>query len=166
MTLAAKQFSPTAGGLAVPGKGTAAVLLGELQSAYPELVRFARFLLLGGLAAGVNWLSRFGWSLIAPFELAVILAHATGMAVAFVTFRAFVFPGSPLPAAVQMTNFVLVNLVGMGVAFVTAVGLARVVFPAVGFTFHAEAIAHGIAVLSPVLTSWIGHRRLSFAGGR
>lgn len=166
MTLAAKRFGPGPDGLTTPGAGAGLALLAQLEAAHPELFRFARFLLLGGLAAGVNWLSRFGWSLVAPFEMAVILAHATGMVVAFATFRVFVFPGSPLPAAVQMTNFVLVNLVGMGVAFVTAVGLARVVFPAIGFTFHAEAIAHGVAVLSPVLTSWIGHRRISFAGGR
>lgn len=143
-----------------------AARLAALEGRIPELFRLARFLLLGGLAAAVNWLSRFGWSLFASFEVAVVLAHATGMVVAFLTFRAFVFPGSPLSAPVQMRNFVLVNLVGMGLAFVTAVGLVNLVFPAIGFRFHAEAVGHGIAVLAPAATSWFGHRRLSFAGGR
>ncbi len=171
MTLAANRYGPAnaayppplAGAGELPHAGGPRALIDRLR---PELVRLVRFLLLGGVAAGVNWVSRFGWSLVAPFELAVIVAHATGMAVAFVLFRAFVFPGSPLPAPVQMRNFLVVNLVGMGVAWVTAVGLAKLVFPAVGLTWHAEAIAHGVAVLTPAATSWFGHRHVSFKGGR
>ena len=128
-----------------------------------EILRFGRFLVLGGMAAAVNWGSRFAWSLVAPFEVAVLLAYLTGMAVAFVSFRLFVFPASTLPVAVQVRNFVLVNLVGMSLALLTAVALDRVIFPAVGFRFHAEAVAHAIAVMVPVITSWSGHRRFTFA---
>lgn len=162
MTLAARRYGPANAAHPLPATGLGAVV----DRLPPELLRLVRFLLLGGVAAGVNWISRFAWSLIAPFELAVIVAHATGMAVAFVLFRAFVFPGSPLPAAVQMRNFLVVNLVGMGVAWVTAVSLAKLLFPAVGLTWHAEAIAHGVAVLTPAATSWFGHRHVSFRGGR
>lgn len=125
--------------------------------------QFLRFLALGGLAAGVNFSSRFAWSLVAPFEVAVLLAYATGMVTAFLLFRAFVFPTSPVPVGVQMRNFVLVNLVGAALTWITAMLLSRFAFPAVGFRFHAEAVAHAFAIAVPVLTSWIGHRRFTFA---
>jgi putative flippase GtrA len=128
----------------------------------PEIVRFLRFLALGGLAAAVNWASRFAWSLIAPFEVAVLLAYATGMVVAFVLFRLFVFPGSPIPLPVQVRNFVLVNIVGAALTYLTALALVRLVFPLVGFSFHPEAIGHAIAIAVPVATSWVGHRRFTF----
>ena len=40
-----------------------------------DLLRFARFLGVGGLAAGTNFASRFAWSLVLPFEAAVICAR-------------------------------------------------------------------------------------------
>lgn len=128
-----------------------------------DLARFARFLGVGGLAAGTNFGSRFAWSLILPFEAAVICAYASGMAVAFVLFRLLVFPGSSLPVAVQVRNFLMVNAVGATLTFITATLLVRGLFPAIGFTWHAEMFGHGLAIVVPVATSWIGHRRFTFA---
>ncbi|MBB3889514.1 putative flippase GtrA [Phenylobacterium haematophilum] len=128
-----------------------------------DVLRFARFLTVGGLAAGTNFTSRFAWSLVLPFEAAVICAYATGMAVAFVLFRLLVFPGSPLPIGVQARNFAIVNAIGATLTFLTATLLVRGVFPAIGFTWHAETIGHALAIVVPVATSWIGHRRFTFA---
>jgi len=130
-----------------------------------DLRQLLRFLLAGGLAAGANFASRFAWSLVLPFGLAVIAAYATGMAVAFVLFRTAVFERSALPLGRQVRNFTLVNLLGAGLTWVVAMLLARGLFPAVGFAFHAEAVAHAIAVATPALTSWPLHRRFSFARG-
>lgn len=126
-------------------------------------MQFLRFLALGGLAAAVNFGSRFAWSLIAPFEAAVLLAYATGMVTAFLLFRAFVFPTSPVPLGQQLRNFVLVNLLGIALTWTTAMLLDHLVFPAIGFRFHAEAVAHAMAIAVPVFTSWVGHRRFTFA---
>ncbi len=46
---------------------------------------------------------------------------------------------------------------------IVGVGLDRFVFPAVGFTWHAETVAHVIAVASPILTSYVAHKYFSFA---
>jgi putative flippase GtrA len=40
--------------------------------------------------------------------------------------------------------------------------LTHWIFPAVGWTFHAELIAHIVAVCSPVLTSYYAHRGFTF----
>ena len=119
-----------------------------------EVLRFVRFLALGGLAAGVNWLSRFAWEPLLGFSAAVVAAYATGMLVAFLLFRAFVFPASPTPIARQVKFFVLVNLLGVAQVWLFANGLARILHP---------ALAHAIGIAVPTLTSWFGHRALTFA---
>jgi putative flippase GtrA len=122
-----------------------------------------RFLALGGLAAGVNWSSRFAWSLVLPFSAAVVCAYATGMVVAFALFRTYVFPGSPTPLRRQIRNFVLVNLLGVAQVWLIAVVIVDWLAPAVGWTFQTRAIGHGLAIAAPTVTSWFGHRRLTFA---
>jgi putative flippase GtrA len=124
-----------------------------------------RYLALGGLAAAVNWGSRFAWNLVMPFSAAVAVAYLTGMVVAFLLFRAFVFPGSLTPLHQQVRNFVLVNLLGIAQTWIISIVLVDKVFPALNFKLYPEAIGHGFAIAAPVLTSWFGHRRFTFAQG-
>ena len=124
--------------------------------------RFLLFLASGGIAAAANWASRFVWSLFLPFGIAVAAAYATGMVVAFVLFRAFVFVQAENGLGVQVRNFVLVNLVGMGATWALAQLLVFRLFPAIDMTWHPEASGHAIAIAAPALTSWFGHRLLTF----
>ena len=123
----------------------------------------ARFLFLGGCAAGVNWLSRFAWSAFLPFGAAVALAYVTGMVVAFVLFRSFVFPKVQTRMRTQIRNFVLVNMVGFSLTWGLSVLLVSYLFPAIGFRFFPEAIGHGVAIAAPTITSWYGHKHFTFA---
>jgi len=127
-----------------------------------EARRALRYLACGGFAAAVNWGSRFGWSLVLPFQLAVIAAYATGMLVAFVLFRRFVFEAAGSGVAAQARNFVIVNLLGVAQTWVLAVLLVDRVLPAIGWTFQPEACAHAAAIAAPVVTSWFGHRHFTF----
>jgi putative flippase GtrA len=133
-----------------------------LAQSFRELPQFARFLMCGGMAAGVNWASRFLWSLLLPFGAAVAAAYATGMAVAFCLFRLAVFQGSDLELASQAHRFVLVNLVGMAVTWSLANLFVFWALPGLGMTAHVEATGHALAIVAPVATSWFGHRRLTF----
>ena len=129
---------------------------------FDRLPRFVRFLACGGFAAAVNWASRFAWNLIMPFSLAVLAAYVTGMAVAFILFREFVFERSGSDTSEQVRNFVIVNIVGMAATWALANFLVYWALPAAGVTSHVEAIGHGIAIFAPVVTSWFGHRFLTF----
>ena len=51
----------------------------------------------------------------------------------------------------------------LGFVWAISVGLARIVFPAIAFTWHADDIAHLIGVLAPAATSYLGHRFYTFA---
>lgn len=126
-------------------------------------LQFLKFLVTGGFAAFVNLLSRYALNHVMSFEAAVVLAYLLGMATAYLLARRFVFDASGRSVASEVRRFVLVNLVALGFVWVISVGLARVVFPAIGMTWHADDIAHLIGVLAPAVTSYVGHRFYTFA---
>lgn len=124
--------------------------------------QFLKFLVTGGLAAAVNLVCRYLLDFLVPFELAVALAYLAGMTVAYLLARAYVFDASGRGQASEFKRFAVVNLFALVVVWVVSVGLARIVFPAIGFTWHADDIAHLIGVLAPVVTSYLGHRHYTF----
>lgn len=124
--------------------------------------QFVRFLVTGGIAAIVNLMSRRLLDLVMPFELAVAVAYLLGMTTAYVLARMFVFETLGCSVASEFWRFAAVNMVALVPVWSVSVGLARGLFPAIGFTWHADDIAHLIGVLSPVVTSYLGHRHFSF----
>lgn len=128
--------------------------------------QLATFVLAGGIAAGVNWLSRIGFSLFAPLEAAVILAYLVGMTTAYALNRLFVFEKSGRSIREEYARFAIVNVVALAQVFIVTVGLARFFFPAVGFDWHPDAVAHAFGVASPIVTSFAGHRYFTFAARR
>jgi putative flippase GtrA len=124
--------------------------------------QFLLFLVAGGIAAVVNFLSRIGLSEFLPYVPAIVLAYCIGMLTAFLLNRAFVFTAPSNSMRSQVGWFVGVNLLAVGQTVLISLLLARWLFPAVGFQFHAETVAHAIGVIVPVFTSFIGHRLLTF----
>ena len=124
--------------------------------------RFARFVIVGALAAAVNIISRVLFSYVVRFEIAVVLAFPIALTFAFLMSRLFVFEPSGRSVMSQYGRFFLVNLVALGQVWLVSVGLTYWVFPAIGWTFHAELFAHTIAVCSPILTSYYAHRVFTF----
>ena len=127
----------------------------------PEAWRFAKFLITGGVAAAVNIASRWLLSAAMPYGAAIAVAYLIGMLTAFVLARAVVFD-APDGAAGQLARFAAVNALAFVQVWLVSVGLARLVFPAVGFGWNAETVAHIIGVLSPVALSYLLHKRFSF----
>jgi putative flippase GtrA len=128
-----------------------------------EGARFLRFLAAGGASAAANAVARWLLSRVVSYELAVALAYLVGMAVAFLLMRRFVFQsGGAGNARHQAARFALVNAWSLAQVWAISVGLARVVFPAVGFDWHAETVAHLIGLGSLAVTSYVAHKRFSF----
>jgi putative flippase GtrA len=132
----------------------------------PETARALRYLMFGAMAAGVNFGSRFGWSLVLPFHFAVVVAYLTGSVFAFLTFRYFVFSGAGAGMVGQVRNFVIVNLLGITQTWILAMAMVDFVLPAIGWTFHPEACGHAVAVGAPAVTSWFGHRYFTFRAAK
>jgi len=125
--------------------------------------QFARFLVVGGLAAVVNILSRIVLNLVMSYEVAIIFAYLCGMTTAYLLNRFFVFTPSGRAVHDEYLRFTLVNLIAVAQVWIVSVGLALYIFPMIGVTWHAETIAHIIGVAIPTVTSYFGHRYFSFA---
>ena len=120
--------------------------------------------LAGGIAALVNILSRIALNWAMPYEVAIVVAYLCGMTTAYLLNRYFVFAASG-PRASRSSTCASRWSISRRVAqvWIVSVGLARFVFPAIGFTWHAETVAHVIGVVVPVFTSYLGHKHFSFA---
>lgn len=123
---------------------------------------FFRFLLTGGFSAGVNVLSRMALTVFMPFEVAVIIAYLIAMTTAYVLARLFVFEKSGQSVRSEFVRFALVNVVALVQVWIVSIGLANWFFPLVGFDFYPELVAHTIGVISPVATSYYGHKLFTF----
>lgn len=125
--------------------------------------RFARFLMVGGFAAAVNFGSRILLDFAMPYVPAIVLAYCFGMVTAFVLNKRFVFTDAGHPVSHQAGWFVLVNLAAVLQTVLVSLVLARWALPAIGWHWHPETVAHAFGVAVPVVTSYFGHKWLSFA---
>ena len=124
--------------------------------------QFLFFLLTGGTAAVVNFGSRILYSTWLDFSSAVIIAYVTGMITAFVLAKLFVFKESNQSVHRSAMFFILVNIVAVAQTWAISMVLAYYFFPWLGVTSLVQEISHGIGVVVPVFTSYIGHKRWSF----
>jgi len=126
------------------------------------MTRFLRFLVAGGIAACVNFGSRILLSLWLPYALAICIAYLLGMCTAFVLNRAFVFTDGNEAIAQQASWFIAVNAFALLQTLAISLLLARWLLPAMAWPYDVEATAHAVGVVVPVVTSYFGHRHLSF----
>lgn len=124
--------------------------------------QFAHFLVVGGIAAAVNVLSRIVYGAWVGYSASIVMAYLTGMVVAFLLARTYVFPGGRNSVRRSAFYFTLVNAVALLQTWLVSITLADHVFPTLGIRQHAETLAHVIGVGTPVVTSYIGHREWSF----
>jgi putative flippase GtrA len=124
--------------------------------------QFLRFLVAGGIAAMANFGSRFVLSIFFSYGVAVFLAYVVGMMVAFLLMRGHVFNASQGPLAQQVTKFIGVNLLAVCQTLAISLLMARWLLPSVGIQNHVEALGHLVGVLVPVITSYFGHKFLTF----
>ena len=125
--------------------------------------QFIKFVLTGGLAAVVNYASRFGWNLMMPFPAAVVVAYGCGMMTAFVLNKLFVFEGSARSVYHQFYRFTIVNVLAVAQTLIISLLLKEWLLPSWGVTQYTAEIAHGIGVMVPIVTSYLGHKNYTFS---
>ena len=128
--------------------------------------QFGLFVVAGGIAAAVNWLSRIALSTVMSLEFAVIVAYGIGMTTAYLLNRRFVFDRSGRGVYDEYSRFFIVNLVAFIQVFAVTISLSRWLFPLLEFTWYKDEIAHAIGVVSPIATSFIGHKYFTFSQQR
>lgn len=126
---------------------------------------FVRFIFTGGIAAAVNIGARLALSNVMGYQASILVAYLIGMTTAFVLAKSLVFQASQRSTSGEYLRFSLVNLVALGQVWLVSVGLDSLVFPYLGMSWHPETVAHIIGVVSPVVTSYYGHKFFSFRRG-
>jgi putative flippase GtrA len=107
-------------------------------------------------------LSRVVISQFVRFEYAVALAFPIALTFAFVMSRLFVFESTQRNVPAQYVRFLIVNLFALVQIWLVSIGLSRFLFPAIGWTWYPDLLAHIIAVASPVFTSYYAHKAFTF----
>ncbi|MEX3688531.1 GtrA family protein [Paraburkholderia sp. BR14263] len=123
---------------------------------------FLLFLLTGGFAAAVNWSSRILYNIWMPFSAAIVIAYITGMIVAYVLAKIFVFKDSAQSMHRSILFFLVVNLIAILQTWGVSIVLTDFAFPAVRLEWHAREVAHAFGVAVPVFTSYLGHKHWTF----
>jgi putative flippase GtrA len=126
--------------------------------------QFGRFVIAGGVAALLHWLSRFAFNLFMSYALAIVAAYAVGMAVAFALNKQYVFPYSRRPLAAEMSFFVLFNAAAFPFVWVAAYVLGELVFAQFLPRQLALALGHGCGVALPVFVNFVLHKSITFRG--
>jgi putative flippase GtrA len=137
---------------------------------FPTLLfgtRFIRFLLAGGLAALINFGSRFLYNLFFNFSTAVVLAFFTGLTAGYLLNKRYVFTASGNTVGQEMGWFVLINLLALAQTWGLSLYLVQILPDYITVNSAraselVEALAHGAGILLPVFTSYIGHKYLTF----
>jgi putative flippase GtrA len=124
--------------------------------------QFSKFILVGGLAAAANFLSRFLFNQFVPYVPSIVLAFFVGLITGFVMMRAFVFSGRSNAPTRQASYYLLVNLVGLVLTVVVSVAVAKLAALIFRDTAFDEAAGHLVGVASPVLLSFYAHKKLTF----
>ena len=120
------------------------------------------FVVAGGIAAVVNFVSRIGLNFFFGYATSIMLAYLTGMVTAFLLNRHGVFAPSGKPVRVEALWFLLVNLLAAAQTLFISLLLADVMFPEMGVVAFRKEMAHAIGIVVPVVTSYYGHRYWTF----
>jgi putative flippase GtrA len=124
--------------------------------------RFLRFLVVGAVAAAANFGSRIVFDLWTGFMTAVVLAFFVGVSTAFLLNRSWVFARTGRHWSREAAWFVVINLLGLAQTIVVTWLLASWLLPALGQTLLVAETAHAAGIAVPLVTSYLGHKHLSF----
>lgn len=125
--------------------------------------QFFKFLVVGGVAAILNILSRVIFGTFTEYTLSIVLAFFVGLTTAFLLNKYYVFEKSIHKSwIIEYWYFFLVNILGLVQTILISYLFVYIVFPYIDFIFYPEFFAHVIGVIIPVFTSFIGHKYFSF----
>jgi len=125
-------------------------------------IQFYLFLITGGFAAAVNFISRYFLNLWFNFSISIILSYIFGMFTAYFLSRLFVFTGSSQSIPYSILFFIFFNVF----AFIQTLTISLFVYiyllPFLNIFKYQLEISHFIGILFPVLTSYYGHKYYTF----
>jgi len=124
---------------------------------------FGGFVLVGIVSTLCNLGSRYLFQRFSSYELALVGANTVGVLSAYLLNRWFVFKPGDTSMPSELARFTLINLAGITISWLTSVLLYRHAFPALGFAWHPDLVAHAVGIAVPVIPNYWAHRHWTFA---
>ena len=128
--------------------------------------QFLSFVVCGGIAALANIFSRIVFSLWMNYSIAIVFAYIVGMITAFILFRVFVFSEKKdsyrFNVLSQILWYIFVNAIALLQTWAISIILYSFIFPYFKYGFYPDTTAHIVGVMVPVVSSYIGHKFLTF----
>ncbi len=124
--------------------------------------QFTLFVVIGSVAATTNFFSRIFYEIYYSFSTSIVLAYCTGMLVAFLLDKRFVFKNSQNHVSVSIFFFVIVNLFGLIQTWCITMFLSIYFLPSFGVVFFLKEISHAFGIAFPAFTSFLGHKYITF----
>lgn len=126
--------------------------------------QFLRFVIVGAVAAAANIGSRVVFDHWMAFVPAIVMAFFIGLSTAFILNRSWVFIKSGKHWLNEAAWFAVVNLLGLAQTIAISWVLAKHALPAIGLTVFVDVMAHSVGVIVPIVTSYLGHKHITFKG--
>lgn len=124
--------------------------------------QFIIFVLLNGFAAIINFLSRILFSHFVNYPTAIVLAYIVGMCTAYLLCKMFVFESIQNKVTKQILYFVLINAFALLQTLLISILFAKYILHFLHHTSLQEAIGHFIGLCAPVISSYFGHKYITF----
>jgi putative flippase GtrA len=135
--------------------------LSQIVSIYFS-TQFYRFVLVGGIALIIHWISRIILSEVLDYGAAILAAYFIGMMVAYALNKLFVFPYSKRSMKFEVFAFFSINFLALPFVWLTAFFLGKYVFAGFLSDAYALGFAHGIAITLPVFLNFFLHKFITF----
>ena len=123
--------------------------------------QFLRFLAVGMAAASLHWLARLLLSHWISFAWALVLAYGVGIFFAYLLNAVYVFPASTRPRALQIRDFVVVNVCFFPLVWSVAYLLNGLLI-SLGYVLYAKELAHAVAVVVPAAATFLIYKLYAF----
>lgn len=123
---------------------------------------FFKFLLAGGIAAAANLLSRMVFGLFLNYPTSIVLAFLVGLSTGYLLFRLFVFAKGENSIYQQLSYFIIINALALVFTLITSLFFYYAIFSSMKDIFLGETTAHFIGIAATTVTSYVGHKYLTF----
>ena len=123
---------------------------------------FFLFLLIGAIAASVNFYSRIIISQWYSYSISIFISYLAGMFTFYILARSFVFKESNQKIRKSIIYFVFINFIAILQIWLIAHLFLDIIFPLIEMHFYPQEISHALGIIFPIFSSYFGHKYLSF----
>lgn len=127
-----------------------------------EARQFWIFLLTSTTSVLVNFISRIVFDVWIGYTASIVCAYCIGILVAYFLARMYVFTGKELTFRASFSKFLMVNIIGMMQTLSISIALSDYILPGYVASSYVPEVAHGMALATLALTSYLLHKHFSF----